>query len=145
MENKFYKVGMSGGTFVTALFFNPVTGETETKVARDYDYSDGSRDNDEIYYMPIDEKAAAAYRIHCNKNGGGFIVPGDVVKVYKGRKIPVGTVARVVKVYDYCDCYRRPVATYAVFEDGRKTSIYNCHIVEAYVPEIDGRICGGAW
>ena len=124
MENKFYKVNQSGGSYVVALFVNPVTWESYTVCARDYDYSDCSRDNDEVYYMPIDEEVAEAWRKHLN-----IVAAGDTVKVVKGRKVPLGTVAKVTRVYDYKDRYGRVVATYAVFEDGQKTSVYNCEIV----------------
>ena len=129
LENKFYKIGMGGGTFVTALFYNPVTHETDTKVARDYDYSDCSRDNDEVYYMPINEAAKEKYRLWCNEQYGGFLKVGDTVEVFKGRKIPVGTVAEVVRMYDWKDDYGRVRTTYAVFADGRKTNEDNCRIV----------------
>jgi len=124
LENKFYKVNQTGGSYVVALFVNPVTWESYTVCVRDYDYSDCSRDNDELYYTPIDNEAANAWRKHI-----GIVEAGDTVKVVKGRKVPLGTVAKVTRVYDYKDRYGRAVATYAVFEDGRKTSVYNCEII----------------
>lgn len=129
LENKFYKVGMSGGSYIVALLYNPVTHETKTRCARDYDYSDCSRDDDELYYMPIDEEARTAYRKHLNSLDGGHVEAGDVVEVVKGRKVKIGTVGKVVRVYDWMDCYKRVQATYAVLEDGQKTSVYNCRIV----------------
>ena len=129
LNNEFYKVNMTGGSFVVALFYNPVTHETKTKVARDYDYSDCSRDNDEVYYMPINQEALTAYRKYLSSQDGGYVEAGDIVEVFKGRKIPVGTVAKVVRVYDWRDSYGRVQTTYAVFEDGRKTSVWNCRIV----------------
>lgn len=125
MENKFYKVGQAGGTFIVAYFYNPVTQETRSECVRDYDYYDCSRDNDELYYMPIDEEAAELYRKHC-----GIIAAGDVVRVVKGRKVPIGTVAKVLRVYDFNDRYGRAVARYAVLDNGMKTSVYNCEIVD---------------
>ena len=129
LQNKFYKVGESGGGYVVALFYNPITNETKTTCVRDYDYADGSRDNDELYYMPVHEEAAEAYRRYLNSKDGGHIKVGDTVEVFRGRKIPRGTVAKVVKVYDWKDCYGRAQTRYAVFEDGRKTSVYNCKIL----------------
>ena len=123
-ENRFYKVGQEGGSYVVAYFFNPVTKEQDSKCVRDYDYSDGSRDNDELYYMPIDEDARRAWWRH-----NGIISVGDTVEVFKGRKIPVGTVAKVERLYDWRDRYGRIQTTYAVFEDGRKTSTDNCRII----------------
>ncbi len=129
LENRFYKVGMSGGSYVVALFFNPATHETKTVLARDYDYSDCSRDNDEVYDMPVDQNAAEAYRKWLNSIDGGHLKAGDTVEVVKGRKIPHGTVAEVVRIYDWKDSYGRVQTTYAVFADGRKTSVYNCRII----------------
>lgn len=124
MEKGFYKVAQNGGIYVTALFVNPETWEVKSVCVRDYDYADGSRDNDDLYYMPIDEDVAEAYRKHC-----GIVAAGDVVEVYKGRKIPLGTIAKVIRVYDWKDQYGRAQTRYAVFEDGRKTSVYNCRII----------------
>lgn len=129
MDDRFYKVNMTGGSYVVALFYNPVTHETKTVTARDYDYSDGSRDNDEVYYMPIDREAAEHYRKHLNSLYGGHVKAGDTVEVFKGRKVPHGTVAKVVRVYDWKDCYGRVKNTYAEFEDGRRTSEWNCRII----------------
>ena len=129
MENRFYKVNQSGGSYVTALLYNPVTHEPQTKCVRDYDYDDGRNDDDELYYAPIDVEAAEHYRKRLNNLNGGFIKAGDVVEVVKGRKIPLGTIGKVVRVYDWRDRYGRTQATYAVFEDGRKTSVWNCKII----------------
>lgn len=125
MENKFYKVDQTGGTYVTALFVNPVTWETKRVCVRDYDYEDCSRDNDELYYMPIDADVAEAWRKHI-----GIVAAGDTVEVYQGRKVPVGTVAKVVRVYDRRDCYGRVQNTYAVLDNGQKTSVFNCRIID---------------
>lgn len=124
LENRFYKVSHNGGTYVTGLFVNPITWETKTYCLRDYDYDDGSRDNDELYYMPINEEAAEAWRKHL-----GIVGVGDVVMVVKGRKIPHGTIAKVARITEWKDCYGRVQTIYAVFEDGRRTSVYNCAIV----------------
>ena len=124
LENKFYKVNQTGGSYVVALFVNPVTWKSYTVCVRDYDYSDCSRDNDELYHMPIDEEAADAWRKHI-----GIVEAGDTVKVVKGRKVPLGTVAKVTRVYDYKDRYGRVVAVYAVLDNGQKTSVYNCEII----------------
>ena len=42
IKEGFYKVCQSGGTYVTATFFNPCTLEEYTQCVRDYDYSDCS-------------------------------------------------------------------------------------------------------
>lgn len=124
IKQGFFKVSQQGGTFVTATFFNPVTQEHYTKCVRDYDYEDGSRDDDDAYYAPIDEPTRKAWMRYL-----GIIEVGDVVEVYKGRKVPVGTVATVIRIYDYKDRYGRVQNTYAVLDNGMKTSVYNCRLI----------------
>ena len=121
----FKKVKQEGGTFVVATFFNPDTGESYSACVRDYDYSDCSRDDDEAYNAPIDEQARRLYL-----RSIGVIQPGDTVRVVKGRKIPVGTVAVVDRTAWWHDRFGRPQTLYAYFTDGRKTSVENCQIVE---------------
>ena len=120
----FRKVSHEGGIYVSGVFFNPITNEVTSRRLRDYDYADGSRDDDELYYMPIDEEALKAYRRFC-----GVISVGDTVEVIKGRKVPIGTIATVKAIHDYRDCYGRWVATYAYFTDGQKTNVDNCKLI----------------
>lgn len=124
MEQRFRKVGQTGGSYVVATFVDTDTWETKSMCVRDYDYADCSRDRDDLYYMPIDEEAAELWRKH-----RGVIAKGDTIKVVKGRKVAHGTIAKVADVYDWKDRYGRVQATYAVFEDGQKTNVNNCIIV----------------
>lgn len=118
------KVNEKGGTLVVATFFDPETKEETTEVVRDYDYSDGSRDNDELYYMPIDEEARKAWRHY-----HGVISAGDEVKVVKGKKVKVGTIAKVLNIREIKDRYGRWVANYAVLDNGQQTNTANCELV----------------
>ena len=120
----FYKVSQTGGSYVVAILFNPETKETKNVVARDYDYADCSRDNDEVYYMPINEEARRAYLRHI-----GVISIGDTIKVVKGRKVPIGTIDTVVDKRDWKDIYGRVQTTYVYLSNGMKTSISNCELV----------------
>ena len=95
IKEGFYKVSQSGGTYVTATFFNPCTLEEYSKCVRDYDYADCSRDDDELYYMDIDKNAERAWKHH-----NGEILWGDEVKVVKGRKVPIGTIANDAELRD---------------------------------------------
>ena len=101
----FFKVKQSGGSYVVAVFYNPYTGETRSECVRDYDYGDCSRDNDELY------------------------LAGDTVEVFKGRKVPKGTIATVKSIRPYYDRYGRWVADYAYFTDGQRTNIENCRLL----------------
>lgn len=123
INSGFYKVKQTGGCYVVATFFNPATHETIEKCVRDYEYSDCSRDIDELYYMPItdDESVLKAYKHYL-----GFICVGDTVEVIKGRKVPIGTIARVVKIKPYYDMYGRHCADYLYFDNGMRTNINNC-------------------
>lgn len=125
VRNGFKKVAQSGSIFITAVFFNPETKETYNQCVRDYDYADGSRDDDEAYYMPIDEEAVRAW-----KRFNGVIQVGDKVEVIKGRKVPIGTIAEVTDIYDWKDNYGRVQTRYAVLSNGQKTSVDNCKIVD---------------
>lgn len=120
----FYKVAQSGSIFITALFFDPETKEVRNEVVRDYDYADGSRDNDELYYMPIDEEVKKLYLRHI-----GIISVGDTIEVVKGRKVPIGTIADVIDIRDWKDQYGRVQTRYAYLSNGQKTNITNCKIV----------------
>lgn len=116
----FKKVAESGGTYVVARFFNPETKEEYGQCVRDYDYDDCRNDDDEAYYAPIDEDARREW-LHFN----GHVVVGDTVKVVRGRKVPIGTVGVIDRIYDWKDCYGRVQTTYVVLEDGQRTSIAN--------------------
>lgn len=117
----FKKIMQTGGTYVVATFYDPETKETMTKCVRDYDYSDCSRDDDELYYMPIDDEALRMYR-HDN----GIISIGDTVKVVKGRTIEHGFIGKVTNIRPCTDKYGRWLADYVYFDDGRKININNC-------------------
>lgn len=125
MREGFFKVAQEGGTYIVATFFNPDTKEVFTKCVRDYDYSDCSRDDDELYYMPINEKVR-----HMYLNYNGVICIGDMVKVVKGRKVPIGTVGVVVDLKPWRDKYGRVQTVYAYLHNGYKASVANCVLVE---------------
>ena len=125
LEKGFFKVAESGGTFIVDTFYNPETKESYTKCVRDYDYADGRRDDDELYYMEINEDVRRIW-LHDK----GVIFAGDLVKVVKGRKVPVGTVAKVIEIYDWRDRYGRVQTTYAVLDNGMKTNVNNCILHE---------------
>lgn len=126
LDGGFRKVSQNGYCFISAVFFNPKTGEEFSTCVRDYDYSDCSRDNDELYYMPIDEEAKRKW-LH----GKGFILKGDTVEVVKGKKVPIGTVGKVLDVYEVNDRYRRVVAWYVHIDGGHRTNVENCKVVVA--------------
>lgn len=117
----FYKVDQKGGSLVVATLYNPDTTEVEHVTVRDYDYSDCSRDNDEIYDLPINEDVRREWLHH-----NGVILPGDTVEVVKGRKVAKGTIATVKAVKPVYDHYNRWVADYLYFTDGPRTNVENC-------------------
>lgn len=116
----------NGGSLVVNVFFNPKTLEELRITVRDYDYTPDMKDNDALYYMPVNETMARVWKhIH------GHILENDVIKVVKGRKVKVGTIATIVKFRDVYDSYHRWVATYAVLDNGQSTNIGNCELYEA--------------
>ena len=121
----FFKVGEDGGTYVVACFYNPTTHETFTKCVRDYDYSDCSRDDDELYYMPINQDARRQWLHHL-----GEILEGDTVEVVKGRKVPIGTTGIVKAKKPFYDKYGRCQAIYVYLDNGYRTNESNCVLVK---------------
>jgi len=126
LENRFYKIGQEGGTFVVGYWWNPVSGERKSCCVRDYDYEDGSRDRDDLYYEPIDREVSKLFE----RKVLGRVFEGDLVEVVKGRTIEHGFVGRVKKVYPFKDRYGRVFADYVYFEDGRKINMDNVKWVE---------------
>ena len=124
MENKYSKISHEGSSFITGYFYNPITKEGKRLVLRDYDYDDCSRDNDELYYMPINEEVRRIY-LHDN----GIILKDDTVKVVKGRKVPIGTIAKVVSLTEYKDRYGRVQCIYANLDNGQRTNVDNCELL----------------
>lgn len=124
MKEGYFKVAENGGSYVVATFYNPDTHDVFTECVRDYDYDDGSRDNDELYYMPIDEAARVKYLHH-----NGVILKGDTVEVVKGRKVKLGTVATVTDIKPYYDRYGRVACYYAYLSTGERTNINNCKLI----------------
>ena len=124
MMDGFKKVAQDGGTYVVATFYNPETKEVKTKCVRDYDYADCSRDDDDLYCMPIDEQACRDYKHYC-----GMILQDDLVEVVKGRKVPIGTQGRVVKIRQVNDRYGRWVADYVDLDNGYSTNVANCKMI----------------
>lgn len=123
LEEGFKKIAQSGGSYVVATFYNPLTKEVKTECVRDYDYGDCSRDNDELYFMEIDEAALIAYQ-----HDLGIILVGDFAEVVKGRTIEHGFIGKVIAKKEYKDRYGRFLADYIYFEDGRKINVDNCKL-----------------
>ena len=124
-EDKFYKISHHGGTYVTGEFYNPVTKELKSELLADYDYADGSRDNVELYDMPINKEVRRQY--YYDK---GVIQEGDYARVIKGRTLNHGYVGFVEKIRDFTDRYGRCIATYIYFQNGEKINIDNCELVK---------------
>ena len=74
--------------------------------------------------MPINEQAKKAYYRHIGK-----ICVGDTIKVVKGRKVPIGTIATVTDIRDWKDQYGRTQTRYAYLDNGQRTSVSNCELI----------------
>ena len=73
--------------------------------------------------MPIDKGIRDKWLHH-----HGFVLEGDLIEVYKGRKVKVGTIARITEIKPYNDRYGRCVAHYAYLDNGERTNISNCRL-----------------
>ncbi len=123
----FYLVKTEGFSVSYGTFFNPTTKEKFERCIWDID--DPRVENEPevraLRALPRSDAAARAYWRHVGK-----IQVGDLVEVYKGRKVPKGYRGVVVKIWDWRDCYGRSQTTYVNFADGQKTNISNCRLVE---------------
>jgi hypothetical protein len=121
--NGFFKIAEGGFSLTVATFFNPSTKEIRREIIWDFD--DPSRYETPEYValreMDIDQTALAEYR-----RLNGVIVVGCTIKVVKGRKVPVGTVATVTDIKPWKDAFGRVQCTYAYLSNGMRTSIDNC-------------------
>jgi hypothetical protein len=122
--NRFFKVNEAGFSVTEATFFNPVTGESFSKIVWDADNPQVERENAELYKIPLNDEVR-----HLWLNHNGIICKGDTVEVFKGRKVPVGTVAVVTDIRPFCDRYGRVQCRYAYFSNGMRTNIDNCRLV----------------
>ena len=119
LKNGFFKVEQSGGSFITATFFNPETKEEFSQCVADAD--EPRRDDWELYKMDIDKDAKRAWKRH-----HGVLQVGDVVEVFKGRKVPIGTKGIIKGERFVRDRYGRCVALYVVLDNGYSTNVDNC-------------------
>ena len=124
----FYLVNTDGFSVTYGTFFNPTTKERFTK--RIWDNDDWRVENEpEVQALRAlprpDETVMKAYYRFIGK-----IQVGDLVEVYKGRKVPRGYKGVVVKIWNWRDQYGRSQTTYVNFADGQKTNIDNCRLVE---------------
>lgn len=123
-NNGFFKVSDgNGGSLVVNTFFNPETLEEQRITVRDYDYEPSVKDNDDLYNLPVND---AVRRVWLHHNG--HILEGDVIRVYKGRKVKKGTIATVKGFRDIYDKYNRWIAKYAILDNGISLNIDNCEL-----------------
>lgn len=130
----YHKVSQSTDcSLVSAIFWCPETDDERMEFVRDYEYSGQpclpggpTHDNDELYYMPIDEHWARVWR-----HKRGEILAGDVVRVAKGRTLPIGKAGVVKSIRPMRDRYQRWVADYVYFTDGSRINIDNVELVTA--------------
>lgn len=116
---KVYQTSDNGG-IILAEFFNPSTGEEYSAPIL---YEDGSFD--EIAYLEdIDEIARKRWR----SKRRDFRI-GDIVRVVRGIKAPLGTVGKIVDMYDWRDEKGRIKNRYVVLDNGMRTSNKNVIIV----------------
>ena len=125
MENHkgFYKVNEDNGGVCVGTFWNPETKESFSKITWDIDrpYINDDEEIEILRYLPINKEVRSAW-LHYN----GIIQINDVVEVVKGRKVPIGTIAKVIDKKPYKDRYGRTQAIYLYFDNGMRTNENNC-------------------
>lgn len=147
----YHKVDSRNSSIAVSVFYNPNTAE-ELEIKTDdaeYPFSDSMAYSGDlvtreeatfIMDMPIDEAARSLWEAKKLEDSReryhdmGLFVEGDTVEVYKGRKVPKGTVGKITRFWNYCNQYGKIVATYAILElaDGTtaKTNENNCRLVK---------------
>lgn len=121
----FFKVAEDCGGVTVAVFFNPKTKESFSKIVWDIDNDELLYDNEiqMLRFMPINDEVRKIWLKH-----KGVISIGDTVEVYKGKKVKVGTIAVVQKIIPWKDCYGRTRTIYAYLSTGERTNIENCRL-----------------
>jgi len=122
----FYKVSENGGGVSVGTFYNPLTEEVFTKITWDIDrpYINDDEEIETLRYLQIDVEVR---KIWLHKNG--VIQVNDIVEVFKGRKVPKGTISKVIEIKPYYDCYKRWQCDYVILENGQKTNKNNCKLI----------------
>ena len=130
IKQGYYKVNEYGYSYVTAIFFNPITKEHYSRAVYDYDDDRVRIYAGEHYDAPIDENVRKIW-LHFN----GVIQVGDLVNIVKGRKFK-GEQKRVIRQFTYKidGMYGRSYGDveYLVFEDGTKVAHHNCELVQEW-------------
>lgn len=124
----YYCVGTDGFSLSYATYFNPETKDKFTKLVWDIDDPRVENEPEVQILRALPYADSAVMRAY--NHFIGKIQVGDLVEVYKGRKIPKGYRGEVVKIWTWHDQYHRPQTTYVVFPDGQKTNIANCRLVD---------------
>ena len=119
----FYKVAEDNGGVCVGTFWNPDTKESFTKITWDIDrpYINDNEEIEILRYLPINAEIRKAW-LH----EAGVIQVNDTIKVVKGRKVPVGTIAKVINKKPYKDRYGRTQAIYLYLNNGMRTNENNC-------------------
>lgn len=121
----FYKVNIDNGGVCVDTFFNPETKESFSKITWDIDrpYINDNEETEILRFLPLNKDVRKEWLTF-----NGVIQIGDTIEVFKGRKIPKGTIAKVVNIKPFYDCYHRWQCDYAYLDNGQKTNISNCKL-----------------
>ena len=124
----FYKVAENNGGVCVGTFWNPDTKESFSKITWDIDrpYINDDEEVEILRYLPINKEMRRAW-----KHEAGIIQTEDTIKVVKGRKVPIGTIAKVLEIKPFYDRYHRWQADYVYLDNGMKTNIDNCVLVNS--------------
>lgn len=121
----FYKVNIDNGGVCTCTFYNPETKESFSRITWDIDrpYINDDEEIEVLRYLPLSEDVRKQW-LH----NAGVIQIGDTIEVFKGRKVPKGTIGKVLDIRPYNDIYGRWQCDYAYLDNGMRTNINNCKL-----------------
>lgn len=126
-EYGFEKYGYEfGGQMVHHYWYSEQLDATWGCKVRDYEYT-AEYDNEILYDLPWSSRKDEIEKML--RRRAGVVQVGDTIEVFKGRKVPKGTIAKVVSLKDWHDQYGRWRCTYAHLDDGQRTNVSNCRIV----------------
>jgi len=124
------------GAYIIETFYNPVKNEIREQLVHNLDDYELNRHYEVLYNMPYcTDMQVNAYYIKEDrriKHSNGVLLAGDIAKIVKGRKLPIGSLKKFAEIQKWRDRFGRVQTYYAVFTDGTRTNIDNCILYKGF-------------